>query len=428
MNKEEIVKYFNNKVYKVPFNVPNSRLHTYVEILEKGYGKYLDIINSIDGFMMFQQFYDLVKLLDGQNRTEQSNITIAQRIIKKLKKLNFIDTHYINQNKFIYLRRPGGAVATGDYNNYKRVNITKDLKNQKFKTAIMKAEYFIKTGEILNSDNMINQLKKITEEILIRIENSNNKYGYDVDLIKKILKLNDYLDIRDLLDEYPEFTSKLDIVRGLWEDLGNFYRKLMLQRQTVTSTPEYLEYFITEEGKVILHYIPNIVIFDIGHDNNYYREKVLKLFNAFYNINGNELRNVQKDYISSNKKSMGYRGSHHIGYRLLLLGAEYNLLKERKAIVDEDFNKSITSPLMDVAEIITLDIGKYLYHVSRRGNKFSKEHNRRIDRIIFKKLNQLKLIKNNSENTEQQSTKIQTEVIKEPTKTAGEEIFELLEG
>ena len=411
--------YFNNKEYSVPLNAPITKEHTYIEVINKGYAKYLDIINSCDKFIMYQQFYKLVELLEGQSRTKASNKTMAKRIIYNLQELGFIDTHHINKNKFMYLRKPAIALSEGDYNSNGRVTITKDLKNDKFKISILKVEHFLETGEILHSNNMIKQLKSITNDMLNLIIKNRNKYGYDIETIKEILKMNDYLDIRNYLEDKPEYLSKLDIIRGIWDDIAIFYRKLMLQRQTISDTPEYLKYFINHNGQIILHYVPKIAIFDVSHDNNYYKDKSLKLFNAFYNIKGNELRDVQKTYTLSNKTNMGHLGSHHIGYSLLLIGADEEVLREKKEIIDEDFNKSVNSPLMSYTEVEPLNIGDYLYHASRKGNRLSKKHNERINRLILKKLKTINLVK-----AESKSKEVQQEI---PIhKSPGEKILDLL--
>ena len=106
-----------------------------------------------------------------------------------------------------------------------------------------------------------------------------------------------HLGITDtaLIDENPEYSNKLGIVRGLWVNLGTFYKKLLLQKQTVTDKPAFFRLYIKTNGEITVHYIPNIVIFDVSRDKKFYKEKVAKLFHAFYGIEGNNLKEIQKE-------------------------------------------------------------------------------------------------------------------------------------
>lgn len=384
------VEDFISKTYDIPRNIPSGTSHKYLELVNKGYAKYLEIINLCGNFAMYKQFYKLVKIYEGQNRTERSNENVANKIINHLIELGFLGSSHINKNKFVYLRKSGIAVATGDYNNNQRVSLVKDLKNDKFIISVLRLEYFLSHQVVLHYTNMINQLRFITNEILKNIVKSGNKFGYSVEVINQILTMSDFLEIKEYLDSKPEHIYKLDIIRELWEILGNEFRKMVLQRQTVAENPLYLKLFIKHDGKIGLHYIPNIIVFDVSNDLKYYRDKSIKLFHLFYGIKGNALRNVQKTFMGTSGQRMGLENECRIGYKLTLIGVDDRVLLEKKKVIDEDVDSSVNSPLMGYTDIVSLPVGEYLYHASRKGNKFSKKHNDRIEGLILKKIVQLK--------------------------------------
>ncbi len=380
------VEYFGTKKYVVPLNIPKTHTHKYQEVINLGYAKYLDMVYNCGKFIMFNQFQQLLEKYEGKNRTEESNQTIASNIVSRLEDLGFINSEYINKNKFIYLRKPAFAIVYGNYKNNARLNLNKELKNDRFKIAIMTVELFLKRDIILHNTYMMEQLKRITKDILVRIQQTGNKFNYALTSIQEILSLDDYKEILDYLNEYSEYHYKLGVVRDLWSGVGNLYRKLILQRQTVTPNPAFYKTFVKESGEIVLHYAPNIIIFDVSHDRRYYKDKCVKLFYDFSNIGNNVLRGIQKEFLSSKRKSMGHIGDNHIGYRIVLIGEDKEILEGKKSVIDEDINSSINSPLIDYADIVPVDIGKYLYHASRKSNKFSEKHNERIDSIIASKV------------------------------------------
>jgi hypothetical protein len=381
--------YFSNKNYEVPCNISPRTAHKYLKVINYGYAKYLDIIYYCDGFAMYKQLEKLIAKMDGKNRKEESNRKVALKAIKELADLGFIGTHHINQNKFLYLKKPAFALVTGDYKNSSRINLTKDLKNDKFRIAILKMEFLIENDELIHNKSMMYHLRTITKQIKKRIIDTNNKFGYSLECIDEILKINDYLQVKNYLEEHPEYRYKLDIIRTLWVELGDIYRKMVLQRETVSVQPVYFKTFIQSNGQIILHYIPNIIIFDVSKDKKFFKDKTTKLFEAFYKIEGNALRGIHNTYIKSNRTSMGYEGEHHIGYTITLIGEDLEVLKEKKRVIDEVIGNSANTPVMDYTEIEALDTGEYLYHASRKGNSYSQSHNERIERIILKKLKEI---------------------------------------
>lgn len=317
--------------------------------------------------------------------TEDTIQRKSRLIIKKLTELGFIEASFINKNKFLYLKKSAFAFAEGDYINSSRVRQSSDLKNDRFQIAILKVEYMLAYGEIIHSSTMLRQLKYITNHIYQTIRKTGNQYLYDVDFIEQILELDDFGKIKELIEGNPEYNNKIGIIRGLWVNLGTFYKRLLLQKQTVTEKPIFFKLYLKANGEIIVHYIPNIVIFDVSRDKKFYTEKSAKLFHAFYGIEGNDLNEIQKRYMKD-RSSMGFQGKNHIGYKLTLIGSDKEILEEKKAVLDENINSSINSPLMDKAHVVDLPIGQYLYHASRKGNEYYTKQDQLISNNILKQL------------------------------------------
>lgn len=376
-----------NKTYEVPLNVPSTTIHKYVEVIEKGYAKYLEAIDLCGKFIMYKQFYKLVGLFEPNLNKDESRERIGRFIIRKLEKLGFIFSSNINKNKFLYLKKPGLSFSAGDYKNSSRVTLSDDLKNDRFQISIMKVEYLLEHGEIIHNTTMFNQLMNITNHIYNTIVKTGNNYGYSCESIERVMEFEGYQEIFDFLEKNSEFEFRLGIIRSLWKDLGSLYRKLLLQKQTITHKPEYYKLFVKKDGEVMLHYIPSIIIFDASHDKKYYKDRAAKLFHAFYGIDRNNLRDVQKAYLFD--KTMGYQGEHHIGYKLILIGTDEEVLNQKKAIIDEDINVSSTSPLMDYTIIVPLPIGNYILHASRKGSEYQIKQDEMIDNLILKQITRI---------------------------------------
>jgi hypothetical protein len=429
------IKDFINKEYTLPKNIPASTTHKYVEIIEKGYAKLLESIDRCGKFIMYKQFYNLIKIMDKSDITEDTIQKKARLIIKRLTELGFIETSKINKNKFLYLKKSSFAFAEGDYINNSRVNPASDMKNDRFQIAILKVEYMLKHGEIIHSSTMLNQLKYITNHIYQTIMKTGNQYLYDVDVIEQILELDDFGKIKELIEEKSEYNNKIGIIRGLWLNLGTFYKRLLLQKQTVTEKPTFFKLYLKKNGEIIVHYIPNIVIFDVSRDKKFYTEKSAKLFHAFYGIEGNDLNEIQKNYMED-RSSMGFQGKSHIGYKLTLIGSDKEILEEKKAVLDENINSSINSPLMDKAYVVDLSIGKYLYHASRKGNEYYTKQDQLISNIILKQLikysdSPIKEVMPKEPNTKTNSlnkTKPITNVRKANRVSVGQKILDLVNG
>jgi hypothetical protein len=430
MNLEQI----KNKRYEIPLNIPQSTSHKYSEVIEKQYAKYLDAINQCGKFIMFRQFFKLTEAFSPTENTEVDKERNGLRIIKRIADLGFIDTASINKNKYIYLKKAAFALSEGDYKNSTRISLASDLKNDRFQIAILKSEYLLQYGEIIHSSTMFTQLKTITTHIFNTIRKTGNSFGYALENIEELLELDDYIKIKEYLDQYPEFQFKFGIIRGLWSEIGSLYKKMLLQKQTVTDKPILFKLFVKKDGEIILHYIANIVIFDVSHDGRFYKDKAEKLFHAFYSVEGNNLRDIQKTYLKD--KNMGYQGEHHLGYKLTLIGADEEVLMKKKEVVDEGIDSSVNSPLMDYTEIVPLPIGQYLLHASRKNNEYADKQDDMINNLILKQLNRInKPSKKTSVEVDKKdiiskvASSSNLEVTKQVTKvSAGQKVLDFVQG
>ena len=127
-----------------------------------------------------------------------------------------------------------------------------------------------------------------------------------------------------------------------------------IPKETVLLKPVYLKLFVGTDGQVILHYIPNIIIFDVSRDKKYFLDKSEKLFNAFYKIEGNALRGIRNAYLKSGRKNMGYEGEHHIGYVLTIVGEDLGVLKQKSGAINETIGSSVNTPVMDEVKLLRL--------------------------------------------------------------------------
>lgn len=403
--------YFKNKNYELPSDLPPRTSHKYMEVINEGFAKYLEVAFLSGGFVMYKQVIKLMGLFEGKGRTEDTNEKYAYTMVKRLEELGFIKSDYINRNKVFYLRKPALVLVTNNANTTHRVNIAKDLKNDKFKIAILKVEYFIEFNELLHHQTMFEQLKLITKDIYSKVQQTGNIYNYDLDSIQKILLMDSYEDILKYLQSHEEHIHRLEVVRQLWEHIGKLYQKLILQRQTVTSLPAYGKCYIKEDGRAVLHYIPNIVIFDVSHDSRYYKERCVKLFYEFTQMSLNVLRGVQSEFIKSKGKSVGFMGDTHIGYRLMLIGDDKEVLEGKKKVIDENINSSVISPLMDYTTTIELNIAQYLLHASRKMGELSEKQNMRINKILLDKAKPVER-GNSSDSTSKSKNTINEELLK----------------
>jgi hypothetical protein len=318
----------------------------------------------------------------GKKRTAKSNISIGNRIINELEDLGFVACDFFNQNKYLYLKKPSLALIDGDYNTGTRNNLAKSLKNNKFMFALMNVEYFLQNNSILHFSDMHSQLLYITKVIYREIIRTHNKYRYDCSSIEQILDFASINSAIQFIENKPEHECKLGIIRTLWTVVGKLYKSMLLQRQTVLLTPEYLNVFSHDSGEIILHYIPDIVFYDISKDKAFYKEKMQSLFSVFNSIQDNDLRNMNAQYIRN--KRFEPLGKHIFGFKATLLGVDEEVLLEKKHVIDSELSNPY-SPVMDYTTIFAFDLGKYLYHASRKSNAFANKHDEMLTNLILRR-------------------------------------------
>lgn len=386
-----VINYYKNKTYKIPINISDRSTHKYQLVIDKGYAKYLDIINLCDKVIMYNQFYALVRMFD--NLKESSSHVKGHSIIKELERAGFVRSMSLNKNKFFYLSKPSLALLSGDY-NCTNIKLDSALKNDKFTIALLKNEYFIKTNCFLHSSIMFFQLKNITLDIYKLIIANNNNFSYDLDAIKHILTLDKYTDILSYLSSIQEWQHKLGIIRDLWTSIGSLYNNMIKQRQTILE-PSHLKYYVNpSSGEVLLHYVINIVVFDVNHDKKFYKDKIVNLFNFFYSMPNNHLMGLQNIFEKTRGKSMGYEFDNHIAYKLTIIGYNKDIIEEKRdyvySLMKNNYkNINISnSPLLG-AETIYIDINRFINCQSRLSNIYSKKYDDMLDSIILKKLKEL---------------------------------------
>ena len=339
----------------IPKNTPESLHYKYTYIYSKNYDTLLKKIYAVGSYATFSQFKALYKkenpsLSDGYINKKCSNI------LKELEKYNFIEVAYLNNNKFFYFKKAAFAIFTGDYNKTPKLNHRINMKNNKFLISLMKLEYYITSDIVISLSNLNYHLTSITRKIY----SATKKYKLDYDLkdIEYILSTNDYSDIKERLINYaPD-----NILKIIWFDLYNIYRKLLLQHQTVLLKPKYFKLFIVNKT-LRIHYVPNIIIFDF-HDNKYYENKINKLFHDFFNINTNVTTNIRSNFMALG--TLGFKHNNNIGYSFTLVGNIESSLMDKVLFINTLLkdNNNIHTPLVDNVDYIYVNISKYLNHSS----------------------------------------------------------------
>ncbi|MEM4260815.1 MAG: hypothetical protein QXG00_06265, partial [Candidatus Woesearchaeota archaeon] len=262
--------------FKLPKNIPQNAYYKYAEVYEKGYDKFIKLIDKFDGCIALNQFIQIYKIYNP-HISETYARKKATEIIKFLERNNFIRIQALNKHKICFLKSAAFAIATGDYNNNKRKNlgVSKSLKNDKFNISLMKAQFFIENNAIISTNTMYNHLRRITKDIY-NAKLSSNNLQYDLRLLEEILKETNLAVISDKVNMLP-YTN---IVRILWNDLYNIFSKLHLQNQTISQKPTFYRLY-QRRNELKLHYAPNILIWDV-HDISYYKDKISMLFEQFH--------------------------------------------------------------------------------------------------------------------------------------------------
>lgn len=366
--------------FKLPENIPLKNKYKYMEIYEKGYDKFIKLINRFDGCIALNQFIQIYKIYNPKLSDSYSRKK-GTEVIKKLESNGFINIQTLNRHKICFLKASGFAIANGDYNNSKRKNtgINTALKNDRFNISLMKAQFFIENNSIINQNTMYNHLRRITKDIY-NAKATTTYLKYDLKLLEEILKEPNIEVIAEKVKDLP-FNN---LIRILWHDLYNIFSKLHLQNQTISEKPTF--YKLYKRGNELrLHYAPNIMIWDL-HDMSYYKEKISILFEQFHRINGNTSKNIQVNY--QKNKTLGFEGYNHIGYTLTLIGYNEDVLIEKVEYINRYIKNNPDSSIIDYATYKCINIEPYT-SLSSPKTETKEAMDKYIDTKIYSKLSEI---------------------------------------
>lgn len=396
MYKQDLVQ----KKYKLPMNLPSSVKHKYVEVIEKEYAKYVDIIYHFGGYVMLEQMIKIVTIYEGSNKKESTNRKRTYKILKKLKELDFVKDEYINRYKYIYLRKAGLALATGDYKTSKRISAVKNIKNEKFKIAITKAEYFLEHEEIITNQTFFHALLKITHLVKMQIKKNEDTDIYSIALINKILLSKSFKDVFKILEDDKDSKNKLGHIYYLWTGIGKNFINFINQNIGMLMKTEHFNIRYSRYGKYkyVIDYIPNVVIFDIDKSYKYLKNKIYNIsFNyecpgsgATCNLRStyNESKKYNRELFVDSKKTFA-KDDVWCRYGLVI-----NIISNNKKLTEEKkekYNEKNSSSNVRVGEIDIIEINtdKYFLHASR-GNKIKSNKDKKLHSTIYKELIRLR--------------------------------------
>lgn len=338
----------------LPINIPPKTTYKYIYVLEKEYDAILKIIYDIGYFSTFRQFYSLYQKI-YPSLSESYVIKKCNKIIQELSELGFIEINNINRNKYFYFKKPSLALFTGDYTKVPHFIHSQCMKNDKFLISLMKLEYYITNDSIINNTNLEYHLYALTKKIYTATLKYN--LSYNKKDLEFIMSKPNYTDIKEKVMSYPADS----LLRIIWIDLYNIYKKLLLQNQTVSLTQIYCKLYIVGNS-LRLHYAPNILIFDV-HDAKYYEKRLNNLFHQFFNINTNITKDIQINYKENSE--LGLKHNNHIGYSLTLIGYDLDALVKKTIHINKFINNNPHTPIIKDADYIYIDIAKYITHSSQ---------------------------------------------------------------
>jgi len=377
-----------DKSYNIPVNAPLSSEHRYLDVINKGYSKYLDSIYQCGNLCMLSQFVDIVKNFEADRGfSENYYYKFSINIIKDLEKLGFISTHYLNRHKYIYLKQPTFALISGNYKVSRRANKRNDLKTEKFFSTIIRMEYLLKYGETFSHEYLDSQLLQITKAALNLIIDSGNTYKHDITTIKRIIELGTYKRIGTIVNNTRENNTRLGIIRFIWKELGKEFWKIGLQGQFISKKPYHFKLNLLPDGRITLHYAPMIMIIDSFYDTDFYKGQSNKFFHMFFNMNGNVTQSIKQEYLLN--KDFSYPHFNRVGYTIKVIGSNERQLKEKINILNMPFDgDNQHSPLIAPCDYVCIDIEDYFKYSSNvsSDNKDFETANDNIDKLIKKQL------------------------------------------
>ena len=364
---------------KIPQNLPNNQYGNFMHVFKKGYEKYIKLIYNFGSICMLEQ----IIRIECQKNPNLSELYVRKKVsnvLKELENMKFIGLTYISQYyKCVYLKKYAHIYISGSTSNYRNISKQKLFRNSYLNSSIMKAEYYIETQEIISSKTLTDQLVTITKSIL----NSKKKLGeyslpYKESLMTKIIEDG---GISECVDEINNLPAE-NLLKILWVDIYDIFLGLKLQGQTISRQPFYYKLY-KHENAFYLHYVPEIIIFDV-HNTKYYRKKLNLLFDKFYKITTNDtmyLRNKFKE-----KKGINWVSNNHIGYSINLIGSNYNELVEKKKFIDEHNINNINQMMLGECETKCINIEKYFLSVKKQDEMFTKIDDT-FDKLMMSKMN-----------------------------------------
>lgn len=375
---------FINKDHNIPINISKSTVRKYKFVIYSDYGKYISAIASCGGVCMLSQFIELVSVMDGKdNLTYSGYQKRARSVIDELETFGFVETNSLNRNKYVLLKHPAVALAEGDYKTYKRVSEKHVFKSGRFVLSILKMQFLLDYGYVYEYAEMFEQLVMVTQLVYGTIVKDNNKFGYDIELIEQIIKLADYKEITELLDNKPEYNHKIGILRNLWTNIGGLYRKLSLKGCLIKNEPLHLEVFIQNDGFVTLHYVPVIVVYDTQKGFDFFDTQRKFFFDSFITIQENNTLGMKEEY--QKRKQFGFEHFNRIGYSVMVVGMSEESVEMKKQILNEAYyNGGNRSPMIEPCSYYIADISKYLSHssLSRLSSKTYDDTVKSLSKII----------------------------------------------
>lgn len=332
-----------------PANLPKSKEELYIRAINNNYIKPLHFIHSLGNICMYDQFVRIYQKSNPQYTPEYADKKV-RAMIKDMENMKLIQSAKLNSYKYFYLKKFAYAAIYNDYCNYKKTNMSIALKNNNFKINIMKVENYIKNNKIISNDTLMDQLLYITKKIYdIRIQDD-NLVEYDTKILQSILYNKGIDECKDKIENL----SDGNLIKVLWIYIYEIFKNLKLQNQTISKKPLYFNIY-KKGSQLFLHYVPNIIIFDI-HSSNYYIKKVSNLYDKFYFIPSNNVVNMQKNYLETN--TLGSKGFNRIGYAITIIGSDNRALNEKYKILNSKIKENNYGIILK-CDINYIDINKY---------------------------------------------------------------------
>lgn len=374
--------------YKVPNDVPLKAQHKYLEVIEKGYAKYIAFIYESGGYVMLDQMTKYVSSLEGKNRKKESNRKETYKMIKRLKELKFVKDDYINKNKYLYLRKPGLALMTGFYNTNKRSKSISDITNEKFRTSIANAEYFLETKVFINNNTMLNHLKEISLDVRYKFI-TNDREDINLELVDKLINVGSIKEGIKFIKKNSSRKEELGCLYSLWNCVGRGFETL--RRSNIAVLKEKLHYKILYNEirkKYFIHFFPYILMYDTSKTRQHIRKKLLKCSYCFRHEYGNFNYDITKTYYLGSDGEFNYDDPYlnRFGVALKVLGSDK--VATEKKIENRKPQNINRSNRVGKIEILEYNTDKY-FEQGKKTNRVKEDKDNKIREMILEEIKKL---------------------------------------